>query len=102
MSQGRRHPIRVVVVGRKQLRRAVADALTAAGMDVTAYASREEALAAVVQGRPDICVVDRETAGGGLIATAALSSPAPQPRVLVVGGGSADAERRAADLAGAA
>jgi DNA-binding NarL/FixJ family response regulator len=97
-----RAPVKVVVVGRKKLRRAVADALAASGIEVTECGSRVEALAAVEQTHPDVCVVDRETGGGGLIATAALSSPATRPKVLVIGGGPARAERRAAGLAGAA
>jgi DNA-binding NarL/FixJ family response regulator len=95
-------PIKVVVVGRKKLRRSVADTLAAVGIEVRECGSRGEALAAVEQTQPDVCIVDRETGGGGLIATAALSSPTARPKVLVVGGGSARAERRAADLAGAA
>jgi DNA-binding response OmpR family regulator len=101
MSSSRR-PIKVVVVGRRKLRRPVAEALAASGIEVTECGSREEALAAVEKTQPDVCIVDRETGGGGLIATAALSSPAARPKVLVIGGGSARAERRAADLAGAA
>jgi DNA-binding response OmpR family regulator len=95
-------PVRVVVVGRKKLRRSVAETLAASGIEVIECGSRSEALAVVEREQPDVCVVDRETGGGGLIATAALSSPATRPKVLVVGGGPARAERRAADLAGAA
>ena len=94
--------IRVLVAGRADLRQAVSLALAAAGIDVVARCgTREEALAAVEGTRPDVCVVDREIAGGGLIATAALASPPRPPKVIVVGGGGARAERRAADFAGA-
>lgn len=96
------HAIRVVVLGREDLRTAIAQALADAGIDVVAgCGSREEALAMVDERRPDVCVVDREIDGGGLIATAALASPPRTPKVIVVGGGDAPAERRAADFAGA-
>jgi DNA-binding NarL/FixJ family response regulator len=92
-----------VIVGRAPLRRGIQDALDAAGIEVVAGCeSREEALSAVGEMRPDVCVVDREIEGGGLIATAALASPPSPPKVLVIGGGGAAAERRAAHLAGAA
>src|SRR5436305_10623399 len=95
--------IRVVILGRAHLRRAIRDALVGAGIDVVAgCGSREEALTAVGETRPDVCVVDREIDGGGLIATAALASPSRPPHVLVIGGGGAPEERRAAELAGAA
>ncbi|MFL5954170.1 MAG: response regulator [Gaiellaceae bacterium] len=95
--------IRVVVAGRDGVRRTIGDALAEAGIEVVARcASREEALTAVDERQPDVCVVDREIDGGGLIATAALASPPRPPRVIVVGGGDAPAERRAADFAGAA
>lgn len=95
--------IRVVIVGRAHLRRAINDALVGAGIEVVAGCdSREEALTAVGETRPDVCVVDREIEGGGLIATAALASPPRPPKVLVIGGGDARAERRAAQIAGAA
>ena len=69
---------------------------------VAGCGSRAEALEAVGSARPDVCIVDREVDGGGLIATAALASPPRPPKVLVIGGGDAPEERRAAEYAGAA
>ena len=96
------HAIRVVILGRAHLRRAIHDQLAAAGLTVVAEcASRREALEAVGSSRPDVCVVDRAIDGGGLIAMAAIASPPRPPRVIVVGGGDAPEERRAAKFAGA-
>ena len=61
-----------------------------------------ELLAAVSRERPDVCILDRELRGGGLVATAAIASPRQAPKVLVVGGRGSPAELRAARLAGAA
>ena len=65
-------------------------------------ASSAELLAAVSRERPDLCVLDRELRGGGLAATAAITSPPRAPKVLVVGGRGSPAELRAVRLAGAA
>ena len=56
---------------------------------------------ATVRGRTtDVVIVDRNLHGGGLIAAAALAARRRRPKVLVVGG-DAPGERRAARLAGA-
>jgi DNA-binding NarL/FixJ family response regulator len=94
---------RVVIAARAALRRTMHEAVTAAGMQVAAdCGSTAELLAAVSKERPDVCVLDRELRGGGLAATAAITSPPRAPKVLVVGGRGSPAERRAIRLAGAA
>jgi DNA-binding NarL/FixJ family response regulator len=99
----RAQSIRVVILGRAQLRREIHEVLAAAGMTVVAGCeTREEALVAVRWARPNVCVVDRAIGGGGLIATAAIASPPRPPEVIVIGGGPAPEERRAARFAGAA
>src|SRR3954453_14036048 len=95
--------IRVVILGRAQLRREIHEVLAAGGVTVVAGCdTREEALVAVRWARPDVCVVDRAIGGGGLIPPAAIASPPRPPEGIVIGGGSAREERRAARFAGAA
>jgi DNA-binding NarL/FixJ family response regulator len=95
--------IRVVVAARTGLRAKLHDALSAAGMQIAAECgSSAELVAAVSRERPDVCVLDRELHGGGLSATAAITSPRQAPKVLVVGGHASPPEIRAARLAGAA
>jgi DNA-binding NarL/FixJ family response regulator len=96
-------PIRVVIAARTALRRTYREALSAAGMQVAAdCGDAAELLAAVSREHPDVCVLDRELRGGGLVATAAIAVPRRAPKVLVVGGRGSAAELRAARLAGAA
>ena len=96
-------PIRVVIAARAPVRRAFREALTAAGMEIAAdCGDTTELLAAVSRERPDVCILDRELRGGGLVAIAAIASPGRTPKVLVVGGRGSPAELRAARLAGAA
>jgi len=103
MSAPDKTSIRVVLAGRPELVEVLNKALHAPGIDVIASCTnRVQALAAIRQASPDVCIVDRELAGGGLIAAAAAASPVPAPKVLVVGDQNAPAERRAARLAGAA
>ena len=95
--------IRVVVAARTAIRSALNDTLAKAGMDVAAdCGSVVELLAAVSRESPDVCVLDRELHGGGLSAIAALASPHPAPKIVLVGGRGTPAEVRAARLAGAA
>ena len=95
--------IRVVIAARTAIRGTLHEAVTAAGMQVDAdCGSAAELLAAVSREHPDICVLDRELRGGGLAATAAITSPLRAPKVLVVGGRGSPAELRAIRLAGAA
>lgn len=94
---------RVVIAARTAIRSTLRKAVTEAGMELTAECgSAEELLAAVSRKRPDVCVLDRELRGGGLAAAAAIASPKPAPKVLIVGGRGSPAELRAARLAGAA
>jgi len=103
MSAPGKTSIRVVLAGRPELVETLNDALRAPGIRVVASCTnRVQALTAIRQVSPDVCIVDRELAGGGLIAAAAAASPLPAPKVLVVGDQNAPAERRAARLAGAA
>jgi len=95
--------LRVVIAARTAIRATLHEAATAAGMEIAAdCASSAELLAAVSRERPDLCVLDRELRGGGLAATAAITSPPRAPKVLVVGGRGSPAELRAVRLAGAA
>ena len=95
-------PIRVVIAAGEAMRRILRDALDRYGMQVTAECNdSSELLVAVASERPDVCIVDRELRGGGLTATAAITFPARAPKVVIVGGRGADAEVRAARLAGA-
>ena len=93
----------MVLAGRPELVSVLKDVLGAAGIRVVAScADRAQTLAALAQSAADVCIVDRELAGGGLIAAAAAASPRAAPKVLVIGDGEAPAEQRAATLAGAA
>ena len=95
-------PIRVVIAAGEAMRRILRDALDRYGMQVAAECNdSSELLVAVASERPDVCIVDRELRGGGLTATAAITFPARAPKVVIVGGRGADAEVRAARLAGA-
>ena len=92
-----------MIAARSALRRSLRDAFTAAGIEVAADCrDAAELLAAVDREHPDVCVLDRELRGGGLVVTAAIASPRRAPKVLVVGGRGSPAEIRAARLAGAA
>jgi len=103
METHARTGIRVVIAARPAVQRKLHEALTAAGMQVAAdCGDAAELLAAVSRERPDVCVLDRELRGGGLVATAAIAAPARAPKVLIVGGRGSPAELRAASLAGAA
>ena len=95
--------IRVVLAGRPKLVSVLNDALRAPGIRVVACCTdRAQTLAALERGAADVCIVDRQLAGGGLIAAAAVASPRAAPKVLVIGDRDAPAEQRAATLAGAA
>ncbi len=96
-------PIKVVIAARTAVGRAFREALASAGIEVAADCrSSAELLEAVGRERPDVCILDRELSGGGLVATAAIAAPHRAPHVLIVGGYGSAAERRAARLAGAA
>lgn len=98
-----RTPIRVVVAAGAVVLAATRRALQAAGVVVAAECGdAPEAVAAVARLRPDMLVVDNDLPGGALVATAAVSTPASPPAVLVVGPGTSESEHRAAELAGAA
>jgi DNA-binding NarL/FixJ family response regulator len=95
--------IRVVIAGRPEVVEVLHDALRAPGIRVVASCTdRVRALAVIQKASPDVCIVDRELEGGGLIAAAAAASPRRAPKVLVVGDKDAPVEERAALLAGAA
>lgn len=103
MYEHRDRRVRVVIAARATARRSLRDGLSAAGIDVAAdCGSAAELLAAISRERPDVCVLERELAGGGLVAAVAVATPRPAPKVLVVGGRGTPAELRAARLAGAA
>jgi DNA-binding NarL/FixJ family response regulator len=103
MSQQSNLDARVLIAGRQGTFERFQDALSAAGIRVVAECTtREQVTRAVAQTRPDVCVVDRDFAGGGLVAAAAIASPRRAPRVLLVGGSGTPSELRAARLAGAA
>ena len=99
----RRHPISVVVAARETVRELLRNPLEAAGIEIAAESSDlAEALHAVAQRRPQLCVLDRDLPGAGITTIAALATPGRRPRVLVIGGGSDPAGVRADRLAGAA
>jgi DNA-binding NarL/FixJ family response regulator len=102
-AAGRPERIRVVVGARSApLRAGIRAALTRAGIVVAAEgADAASTVAAVEAERPDVCILDRELPGGALGAAAAVATPAPAPRVLVVGGRGSEPELRAVLLAGA-
>ena len=103
MSAQGKTSIRVLLAGRPELVEVLNEALRTPGIRVIASCTnRAQTIAAIREATPDVCIVDRELAGGGLIAAAAAASPVPAPKVLVVGDQNAPAERRAARLAGAA
>jgi DNA-binding NarL/FixJ family response regulator len=103
MALAQTSSIRVVLAGRAELVDGLADALTEPPIRVVAVCTtRVEALAAIRGSSPDVCVVDRDLDGGGLIVAVAVASPRPAPKVLIVGDTDAPAEQRAARLAGAA
>jgi DNA-binding NarL/FixJ family response regulator len=94
--------IRVVLAGRAEFVDGLADALTDPPIRLVAVCTnRVEALAAIRGSSPDVCVVDRDLDGGGLIVAVAVASPRPAPKVLIVGDTDTPAEQRAARLAGA-
>jgi DNA-binding NarL/FixJ family response regulator len=95
--------VRVVIATRAAWRPRLHEAFTVAGIEVAAECDNvTDLLAAVSRELPDACVVERELRGGGLSAAAAIASPLPAPRVLILGGRGSHAERRAARIAGAA
>jgi DNA-binding NarL/FixJ family response regulator len=92
---------RVTLAGPANLVEALTLGLTAAGVEVVAACTdRAEVIAAVRRRATDVVIVDRNLHGGGLIAAAAVAARRRRPKVLVVGG-DAPGERRAARLAGA-
>ena len=94
---------RAVIAAESGLRRTLHDAVVQAGVEVAAECTdAAQLVAAVAREQPELCVLDRELRGGGLVAAAAVAAPQPAPKVLVVGGRGAAAEIRAARLAGAA
>ena len=103
MHVQRTREIRVLIAARRSALASFHEALAGAGMRVVARCtSRRQVLAALAEASPDVCVVERELDGGGLVAAAAIAAPHPAPRVLLVGGHGSEAELRAARLAGAA
>jgi DNA-binding NarL/FixJ family response regulator len=103
MSPAQTSSIRVVLAGRAKLVDGLAEALHDPSIRVVAVCTnRIDALAAIHESSPDVCVVDRDLDGGGLIAAVAVASPRPAPKVLIVGDTDTPAEQRAARLAGAA
>jgi two-component system, NarL family, response regulator DesR len=103
MGSTEKHDIRVLLAGREATVTPLREALEAAGIQVVAdCGSQDQVVAALATTRPDVCIVDRDLEGGGLVATAAIATPGVAPRVLVVGGRGSASELRAARLAGAA
>jgi DNA-binding NarL/FixJ family response regulator len=93
----------VLIAGRKDALALFHEVLAEAGMNIVAdCTTREQAVASLARTRPEVCVVDGDLDGGGLLAAAAIASPRRAPRVLLVGGRGSEAELRAARLAGAA
>jgi DNA-binding NarL/FixJ family response regulator len=85
------------------MRPTLSDAADIAGLAVVAECDDAAQLVdAIRREHPALCVVDRDLRGGGLAATAAIAMPRVAPKVVVVGGHGAEAELRAARLAGAA
>ena len=102
MGQPVTETVSVVVAAREALRQSISEALTVRGHRVAdSCTALAETLAAVRRAHPEVCIVDRDLPGGGLVAIAALAGPGRRPQVIVIGGAS-PAERRAALLAGAA
>ena len=98
-----RNSLRVLLAGREETVAVLHDTLVAAGMQVVANCrTQDQVLAALAATRPDVCVVDRELDGGGLVTAAAIANPQRAPRILLVGGRGSASELRAARLAGAA
>jgi two-component system response regulator DesR len=103
MSPSARSEVRILIAGREEARALFQQAFAEAGLKVVANCTtREQLLAALERTRPDVCVVDRDLDGGGLVAAAAVASPRQAPKVLLVGGRGSSAEQRAARLAGVA
>ena len=103
MPSSPRSGVRILVAGREEALALFHEAFAGAGLDVVAdCTTREELIAALERTRPDVCVVDRDLDGGGLVAAAAVASPRHAPKVLLVGGRGSAAEQRAARLAGVA
>jgi DNA-binding NarL/FixJ family response regulator len=98
-----RESARVLLAGPEPALALYHAALAAAGMQIVAdCTTQEQVIASLAKTRPDVCVVDRDFEGGGLVAAATIASPRRAPRVLLVGGSGSAAEVRAARLAGAA
>jgi DNA-binding NarL/FixJ family response regulator len=94
--------IRVVIAAQPAMRSTLRDAVQQAGLQLAADCDNaSQLLIAVARERPDLCLLDRELHGGGLVATAAIAAPPRAPKVLVVGGRGSPAEVKAARLAGA-
>jgi DNA-binding NarL/FixJ family response regulator len=97
-----RTELRVAVAGAAELVEALRRELARSDRRIEVMAagsSRVEAIARLQADVPDVCIVDRDLDGGGLIAAAAIALPR-QPKVIVVGADT-PAEQRAARLAGA-
>jgi DNA-binding NarL/FixJ family response regulator len=93
--------LRLAVAGPQELVERLRRELAGADVDIVAAGStRDDAIRHVRAGAADVCVVDRNLDGGGLITAAAIASPR-RPAVIVVGADT-PAEQRAVRLAGAA
>jgi DNA-binding NarL/FixJ family response regulator len=93
----------VVIAAREGVRNRIRAPLQAAGLEIAAESSDlGEALEAVVRRRPQLCLLDRELPGAGVTTIAALATPRPRPKLLVIGGNADAASVRADHLAGAA
>jgi DNA-binding NarL/FixJ family response regulator len=98
-----RSSVAVVVVARAAVRDLIRSALVATGIEIAGESSDlAEAMQAVAHRRPELCVLDRDLPGASVTAIAALATPRPRPRVLVIGGSDEPAGVRADRLAGAA
>jgi DNA-binding NarL/FixJ family response regulator len=94
--------VSVVVAAREPVRELIRAPLTAAGVVIAAEAGDlVEALGAVEERRPQLCVLDRDLPGAGVAAIAALTAPRRRPKLLVIGGSADPAGIRADLLAGA-
>jgi DNA-binding NarL/FixJ family response regulator len=102
MSSAHRRATTVVIAAREAVRDRIRRPLESAGIEIAAESSDlVEALEAVVRQRPKLCLLDRDLPGAGVTTIAALATPRPRPKVLVIGGGSDPAGIRADRLAGA-
>lgn len=103
MSSTHQGTTTVVIAARQAVRDRIRDCLESAGIEIAAESSDlVEALEAVARRRPKLCLLDRDLPGAGVTTIAALATPRPRPKVLVIGGGGDPAGIRADRLAGAA